>query len=166
MRPITPGMRLFTLVVSTVFVAIGITMVAAGQPVGLAVGGFFALCALVAVFEKRLRVPPPPNEFRLFIEPDEIACEHPRRKREAIRWDDVVRIWYVTMSYGSWIPDTWLLFEGESGACSIPTDAPGFEAIWKELEQRFPGFDYKPIIFGGADHTRLLCWEREVARVS
>jgi hypothetical protein len=34
------------------------------------------------------------------------------------------------------------------------------ESMWDELKQRFPGFDYKPIIQGGTTEARHLCWER------
>lgn len=63
--PITRRMRIFTGIVSAIFVALGIWMAVTGALLGLAIAGFFALCLLVAVFEKRLRVPVPPSEFRL-----------------------------------------------------------------------------------------------------
>jgi len=28
------------------------------------------------------------------------------------------------------------------------------------LKERFAGFDYKPIIHGGTDDAKHLCWER------
>ena len=34
------------------------------------------------------------------------------------------------------------------------------DAVWNELKQRFPGFDYGPIIRGGTVDARHLCWER------
>jgi len=88
---------------------------------------------------------------------------HPKRSRESIRWQDVNRIWYVTTSDGPWRPDEWILLEGESQGCSFPTEAIGFDGIWDELEQRFAGFDYGPLIRGGADDVRHLCWERRKA---
>jgi hypothetical protein len=36
----------------------------------------------------------------------------------------------------------------------------GFDEIWDDLQQRFAGFDYKPIIQGGTDDAKHLCWER------
>ena len=154
-------MKFFTLVVSAVFVLIGILMIADGTPYGWAVTGFFACCLLVALFEDRLPRPDVSSGYKLVITGDEIACEHWKRKREAIRWDDVIRVWYVTTAEGPRFPDEWLLFEAESGGgCSFPTEAEGMDGVWDELKRRFPGFDYEPMIKGGTIEARHLCWER------
>src|SRR5262245_18357952 len=89
------------------------------------------------------------GDFRVIITEDGIACEHPRRKREYVRWDEVRRIWFLTTSEGPWLPDEWFLFDGIDGGCSFPTEAEGFQKVWGEIEARFPGFDYKPIIESG-----------------
>ena len=146
-------MRWFTLIVSALFVAIGIVMIRDGAPWGWAITAFFAACALVAVFEPKLRIKYK-TEFRLVITADEIACEHRRRPRESIRWSDVIRIWYVTTSHGPRVPDEWLLLEGANGGCSFPTEAEGMDAIWDELKQRFPNFDYRPLIEVQMRHHR------------
>lgn len=154
-------MRLFTLLVSVVFSAGGIWMIASGNSFGWFVAGFFGLCLLVAIFEPWFPKPHVSCDYRLLITNVEIACEHPKRKRESIRWEDVNRIWYVTTSDGPRFPDEWILLEGEHGGCSFPTEATGFDGIWDELKQRFPGFDYKPLIRGGTEDAKHLCWERQ-----
>jgi hypothetical protein len=154
-------MRLFTALVSTVFIAEGVWLIASGETFGWLLAGFFGLCLLVAIFEPRLRMPQMPSEYRLLMTTDEIACEHPKRKREAIRWEDVNRIWYLTTSDGPRLPDEWVLLEGENGACSFPTEVSNISAFWDELKERFPGFDYQPIIRGGTDDAKHLCWERQ-----
>lgn len=121
---------------------------------------FFSLCALVIWLEPYF---PNPNEscgYHLLLSNDEIACEHPKRKRESIRWEEVRRIWFVTTSDGPWIPDKWLLFEGEAGGCSVPEEAEGFSALWDELKTRCPGFAYLPIALGGTHDARHLCWQK------
>ena len=156
-------MRLFTLVVSALFTAGGVGMIVTGDSYGWFVAGFFGLCLLVAVFEPwfpRRRVA---CEYALLITNDGVACEHPKRCRESIRWEEVNRIWYVTTSDGPWRPDEWLILEGENGGCSFPTEATGFDRIWAELRQRFAGFDYGPMIRGGTDNARHLCWDRQRA---
>jgi hypothetical protein len=155
-------MRLFTLIVSAVFVAEGVWLIASGETFGWLLAGFFGLCFLVAIFEPRLRMSQMPSEYRLLITTDEIACEHPKRKREAIRWEDVNRIWYLTTSDGPRLPDEWVLLEGENGGCSFPTEVSNISAFWDELKVRFPGFDYQPIIRGGTDDAKHLCWERQL----
>src|SRR5215831_8316952 len=106
--------------------------------------GFFGLCLLVAVFEPWLPKPDVSCGYGLLITQEEVACEYLKRKRESIRWEDVNRIWYVTTSAGPWLPDEWLVFEGETGGCSFPTEAMGMDGLWDELKQRFAGFDSKP----------------------
>jgi hypothetical protein len=154
-------MRIFTAVVSAVFIAIGVLMIAEGRSHGWLVAGFFTLCVLVAIFEPWLPKPNVQSEYRLVSTTDEVACEHPKRKREPIRWENVERIWLVTTADGPRFPDQWLLLEGQHGGCSFPTEAVGFDAIWDELKQRFAGFDYGPIIRGGTDDARSLCWDRQ-----
>jgi hypothetical protein len=105
-------------------------------------------------------IPKVESEFRVIINTEEVACEHPKRGREAIRWTEVVRVSYVTTSQGPWLPDEWLLFEGKVGGCSVPTEAQGFEKIWDELKVRFPGFDYRPMLEGGTDDAGYLCWTK------
>lgn len=154
-------MRHFTLLVSALFAAGGIGMIVSGNSSGWFVAGFFGLCLLVAVFEPWFPRPHVSCDYRLVMTNDEVACEHPKRQRESIRWEDVNRIWYVTTSDGPRLPDEWILLEGEHGGCSFPTEAIGFEGIWNEVKQRFAGFDYKPLIRGGTDDIKHLCWERQ-----
>lgn len=152
-------MRRFTFIVSVVFIAIGIWMIVDGDRTGWLVTGFFGFCLLVAILDPRL--PKPPPEYRLVITSEDIACEHRKRKRESIRWQDVIRIWYITTSHGPRFPDEWILLDGENGGCSFPTEAAGFDAVWDEFEARFPGFDYGPLIRGGTVDAKHLCWERK-----
>ena len=152
--------RVFLLLVSALFTAGGVWMIVSGDSSGWFIAGFFGLCLLVAIFEPWFPKSQVTCDFRLVITKDDIACEHPKRKRESIRWQDVDRIWYVTTSTGPWLPDEWLFFIGESGGCSFPTEAIGIDGIWDELKQRFAGFDYGPIIRGGTDDVKYLCWQR------
>ena len=154
-------MRFLTLLVSIVFTVGGIGMIAAGDSTGWFVAGFFGFCLLVAMLDPSIPKPKTSCDYRLLITRDEIACEHPKRTRESIRWEDVTHVWYVTTSDGPWLPDEWLVLEGENGGCSLPTEASGFDDVWGELKQRFPGLDYEPFIRGGTDDARHLCWERQ-----
>jgi hypothetical protein len=154
-------MRLFTLIVSALFTAEGVWMIASGNSTGWGLAGFFGLCLLIAIFEPWFSRSQVSSEYRLLITQDEAACEHPKRPRESIRWEEVTRIWYVTTSDGPWYPDQWILLEGDNVGCSFPTEAIGFDAMWDVFKQRFAGFDYEPLIHGGTDDARHLCWERQ-----
>lgn len=159
-------MRVFTLITSAVFVAIGILSIASGDSVGYWITGFFAACALVAMFEPNLPKPWLESEFQILITDDDVTCLFRRKPRESIRWEDVERVWYVTTSHGPYSPDQWFVLEGASSGCAFPTEAKGIEAIWDQLEQRFPGFDFSPVIRGGTTDARHLCWERQGRIVS
>ncbi len=100
------------------------------------------------------------ENYKLVMTTQEITCEHPKWKRQAVRWDQIIRIWFVTTSEGPWQPDQWLLFESKGGSCLVPTEAEGIEKIWDELAARFPGFNFKPIALGGINDAKHLCWER------
>ena len=152
--------RLLLVLTSALFTAGGVWMADSGESFGWIVAGFFGLCLLVAIVEPWFPKRDLSSDFRLVMTEEEIACEHPKRKRESIRWEDVNRIWYVTTSGGPWLPDEWLFFLGENGGCSFPTEAIGIDGIWNELKQRFDGFNYEPIIRGGTDDAKHLCWER------
>jgi len=76
---VSDPMRLFTLVVSVLFVAIGVTAIVSGNSDGWLIAGFFGLCLLVAVFEPWFSKPWVTCDYRLVITNDEIACEHPKR---------------------------------------------------------------------------------------
>lgn len=85
----------------------------------------------------------------------------PEKKARIDPVEGCERIWYVTTPDGPWLPDQWMLLEGENGGCSFPTEASGFDGIWDQLKQRFLGFDYQPLIRGGTDDAKHLCWERQ-----
>src|SRR5258706_571436 len=69
------------------------------------------------------------SDYRAVVTEDGIACEHPKRAREFIRWGDVREIAIRTTSDGPWLPDMWVLFVGGSGGCSVPTEAADFDAV-------------------------------------
>jgi len=142
------------------FTAGGVAMIRQGESWGWPAAIFFGVCFVIAIFEPKLRIRTNPV-YRLLITSDDIACEHPRRARESIRWNDIVRVWYVTTSHGPRVPDEWILLEGTNGGCSFPTEAEGMDAMWDEFESRFSGFDYGPVIKGGTSDAKHLCWERK-----
>lgn len=109
--------------------------------------------------KRDFEVPNSNEPYRLTITAQELVCEHPKRKRESVRWDEVDRVWFVTTSDGPWLCDNWLLFEAKSGFCSVPTEAQGFDKIYPELK-RFVGLDYQPMALGGTDEAKHLVWKK------
>jgi hypothetical protein len=100
------------------------------------------------------------SDYRSIITEEGIACEHPRREREFIRWADVREIAIRTTSEGPWQPDVWVLFVGDTGGCSVPTEAAGFDAVFESLK-RFHGFDFGCFLKGGTDDALHVGWRRD-----
>ena len=99
------------------------------------------------------------DEYRAVTTEDGIACEHPRRAREFIRWADVEEIAIRTTSDGPRLPDMWILFISENGGCSIPTEAANFDAVFEALK-RFHGFDFGCFLRGGTNDQLHVGWKR------
>ena len=150
------------LIVSLAFTIGGLAMVLSGDRFGWAAAIFFGLCTLVCVLEPFLPQRDLSSEYRATVTRDFVACEHPRRNRESIRWEQIRCVSVVTTSDGPWRPDMWLLLEGEAAGCSLPTEAKGFDKLFDQLSARFPGFDFKPFIeaCGSAHDRRYVCWQR------
>lgn len=102
----------------------------------------------------------PGGPFTVIMTADELACEHPKRARESIRWDAIKEVRLVTTSEGPFLPDEWYVFMGDSGGCSIPSEARGFEALMTEFDTRFPGMDYEAIIKAGTSDAQKTIWKK------
>jgi len=98
---------------------------------------------------------------RVTVSDDEIVCERPRRPPESVRLDDIVEILLVTLDDG-WrgVTQEWYVFAAPGGGCSVPSDAQGFDDLCPVLRARFPGFDYKAVIDGGARQGQTTLWRR------
>ena len=118
---ISDPMRLFTLIVSALFVAIGVMAIASGNSDGWLIAGFFGLCLLVAIFEPWFSKPWVTCDYRLVMTKDEIACEHPKRQRESIRWENVTAREALTALLGNY---DLMLVETQPGAETSRPDNP------------------------------------------
>ena len=149
------------LAVSLAFTGIGAAMILTGDRAGWWATIVSSLGIVLYFIEPLLPRRNLSSEYRVVATGDAVACEHPKRKREAIRWGDVHCVSVVTTSDGPWQPDMWLLFEGPASGCSIPTDAEGFDQLWDQLSARFPDFDFKPFIeaCGKTTEARYICWQ-------
>jgi hypothetical protein len=98
------------------------------------------------------------NDFVVVVTDDGIACEHPHRPREFIRWADVREITIRRTADGPWSADLWVLFVGEHGGCSVPTETQNFDVVMKSFE-RFSGFDHNCFL----DGSKSICWKKDEA---
>lgn len=103
----------------------------------------------------------PEEQFTVIVTEEGVACEHPRRKREFIRWDDINEISIVTTDEGPLLPDLWLLLTGSNNGCSIPQGAAGYDELFDRICQ-FPDFDFESVIEASAcaSNARFTCWKR------
>jgi hypothetical protein len=95
------------------------------------------------------------SDFVAVVTDDGIACEHPHRPREFIQWADVREIAIRRTADGPWSADLWVLFAGDRGGCSVPTEAQNFDAVMKSFD-RFSGFDHGCFL----DDSKRVCWRR------
>ena len=64
-----------------------------------------------------------------------------------------------TTSDGPWLPDVWVLFVGEGGGCSVPTEAGNFDAAFGSLKC-FQEFDFGCFLKGGTNDALHICWKK------
>lgn len=123
----------------------------------------FSIVLVAIIFskgrKKKVWETTPGGPYTLVISEDGIACEHPKRKRESIRWDQITEIRLVTTDEGPFQPDVWYLFIGGTEGCSVPSEAKGFDLLWDEFKKRFPGLNYQAIIEAGTDNAQKTIWK-------
>ena len=98
--------------------------------------------------------------FQVVVTPHELACEHPRREREAVTWQEIHEIVLINARESPPIPPYWLVFVGDGKGCSVPTEAQGFSRLWDEIEARFPGFDFDAVLEPEPGVTKKSVWRR------
>ena len=72
----------------------------------------------------------PEDLFTIIITDNGVACEHPKRKREYVAWDEIEEVILVTTDDGPWLPDLWLALIGKSSGCMIPQGAKGYDQVY------------------------------------
>jgi hypothetical protein len=112
-----------------------------------------------------MTVQDPEGQFIVIMTEEGVACEHPRRKREYVKWDEINEIGIVTTDEGPFAPDVWLLLIGDGKGVSIPQGAKGWEGLYDRVS-RFQGFDYESVIKASVstENARFICWKRKDTR--
>lgn len=86
--------------------------------------------------------------------------------REAIRWDQLDRVFIATTDDGPANDDVFWVFIDESGGsgCAVPASAEGFEALLRRVQQ-LPGFDEDKALqaMGASGSARIDVWQRQPA---
>ena len=103
----------------------------------------------------------PEKEYTVVMTRNGVACEHARRKREFVAWDEICEIRLVTTDDGPLLPDVWLMLVGRQGGCSAPQGVVGYDELYDRVS-RFSGFDFESVIAAAAciDNAEFICWRR------
>ena len=91
-----------------------------------------------------------------------VKIEHPQRKTEMVRWDDIVEIWFINTDEGPAAPDVWLTLVGSESGCLIPTsDCGGYDQVY-DIVSKYEGFDFQNVIasMSCAHNARFLLWRK------
>jgi hypothetical protein len=114
---------------------------------------------------KGMTVPNPEGQFIVIMTERGVACEHPRRKRECVEWDEINEIGILTTDEGPFAPDFWLLLIGDGKGVSVPQGAKRYEELYDRIS-RFPGFNYESVIKASVstENARFICWKRKDTR--
>ena len=105
------------------------------------------------------------NPFVVTITNEYVKIEHPERKTEAIRWVDIVEIWFINTDAGPVAPDIWLALVGTESGCLVPTsDCDGYDQVF-DIVSKYEGFNFQNVInsMSCAENERFLLWRKEDA---
>ena len=103
-----------------------------------------------------------PNEYTVTTDKKGVTCEHPKRAKESIAWDDVDQVSFLTTNQGPFEEDVWLLLKhNNGGGCSVPMGAEGYDALY-DIISKFEDFDFNAVIqaMSSTQNNEFVCWRR------
>lgn len=161
------------LLVCVVFTVIGVLIAQAGDRRGYVAGGFFALCAIIAlVFMIWPQASPgrncpegqglyPECLFVVTVSESDIVNRRPDGTIERVTLSDLEEVTIVTNDSGPRGSDVWWLLVGSTphAGCAFPGGATG-ESQVLACVQRLPGFDNGTFIeaMTCTSNARFVCW--------
>jgi hypothetical protein len=103
----------------------------------------------------------PEDYFTVTITDASVKIEHPGRKTEQVKWDDIVEIRMINTSAGPAMPDVWLALMGGPNGCLIPQGAKGFKEVYDKVST-YEGFDFDNVIksMGCSEDAQFLLWKK------
>jgi hypothetical protein len=103
----------------------------------------------------------PEDDFKLTITDEFVKIEHPERKTEMVRWEDIQEIILLNTDRGPFMPDVWLgLIGGETG-CLIPQGCKGYDEVY-DIVSKYEDFNFRNVIksMSCTDNAQFLLWKR------
>jgi hypothetical protein len=150
-----------SVVFAVAFTMIGIVLAGDGNWFGWVGACLFGAAAVLGVMEPFLPPRRTNSTCRVVVTDRSLTCEHARHGVQSIQWTEVLRIFFITTSHGHWSAGPWLVFEGEGSVCAVPTEAAGIQELLGHLSDRFPRFDFEPLIAAGTTESCSICWQRQ-----
>lgn len=110
---------------------------------------------------KRQSKKQPEDYYEITISKEYVKVEHPNRKTEQIKWNDIEEIAIITTDEGPFLPDVWLILTGKTKGCSLPLGAPKFDDVYNAIS-KFEGFNFEEFIksMGSAENKRFELWKK------
>ncbi|MGV8118619.1 MAG: hypothetical protein AB2L14_02535 [Candidatus Xenobiia bacterium LiM19] len=102
----------------------------------------------------------PEDDFKVTITDEHVKIEHPERKTEMVRWDNIKEIIMINTDQGPFLPDVWLGLMGDETGCLIPQGCKGYDEIY-DIISRYEGFDFEKVIesMSCTGNEQFLLWK-------
>jgi len=87
----------------------------------------------------------PEVAYKVTITEQGVQVEHPQRKTESIRWQDIDEVRLINTDEGPWLPDVWLALIGQETGCLIPQGAKGYDEVY-DIVSQYEGFNFENVM--------------------
>jgi hypothetical protein len=113
------------------------------------------------IFGKKKTFQPEEN-FVITITDEIVKIEHPKRKTEMVKWNDIKEIIMLNTDDGPWLPDVWMGLIGDEGGCLIPLGAKGYDDVF-DIVSKYEGFDFESYIKSATctENAQFLVWKKK-----
>ncbi|TGM58363.1 hypothetical protein [Leptospira adleri] len=114
-----------------------------------------------SIFKKLNLSRNPEKEFTVILTDEFVRVEHPKRKTERIRWDEIEEIRLINTDSGPYEPDVWLALIGKDGGCLIPNGCEGYDRVYAIVSE-YKDFNFLNVIqsMGTTDNAQFLLWKK------
>jgi len=103
----------------------------------------------------------PEDDFEVTITDESVKIEHPKRKTEQVKWENIIEIKLINTDAGPWAPDVWLALIGEKDGCLIPQGAKGYQEVL-DVVSKYEGFNFEKVIesMSCTDNAEFDLWKK------
>ena len=114
-------------------------------------------------FSKLLRIKNsqnPEDKYLTFITDEFVRVKHSSGKCEEINWVDITEIVLINTDEGPFLPDVWLVLNGDLSSCSIPQGCKGYDQVY-DIVSKYEGFDFENVIksMTSTSNEQFLLWK-------